>query len=284
MKLRTDVTAALVGALYLLDRLGRRSGVTRAEAEARLPGDELVANPMWQSTRATTIDAPPDDVWPWIVQMGFPSHRAGWYTPHWLDRLTFGIKQPSASEIRPELQHLEPGDRIPDSDDCSVYFTVAEVEPPRGLVLHSTRHIIKPIKTIDFSWAFILRNALGGKTRLYIRARSNYTPRSALPFVELVIGVGDFVNAGAMLRGMKRLVEGAEHSAERSRPPSPSSWSRRCDTTSASDTGRARGVALAAATDRVVPFGLDSIQRINCGGVVRQVVMTIFPRAWPSLR
>ena len=57
MKLRTDVTAALVGALYLLDRLGRRSGVTRAEAEARLRRDELVANPMWQSTRATTIDA-----------------------------------------------------------------------------------------------------------------------------------------------------------------------------------------------------------------------------------
>ena len=232
MKLRTDVTAALVGALYLLDRLGRRSGVTRAEAEARLPGDELVANPMWQSTRATTIDAPPDDVWPWIVQMGFPSHRAGWYTPHWLDRLTFGIKQPSASEIRPELQHLEPGDRIPDSDDCSVYFTVAEVEPPRALVLHSTRHVIKPIKTIDFSWAFILRNDLGGKTRLCIRARSNYTPRSALPFVELVIGVGDFVNAGAMLRGMKRRVERAEHSPERSRPPSPSSWSRRCERTS----------------------------------------------------
>jgi hypothetical protein len=52
--------------------------------------------------------------------MGVPSHRAGWYTPHWLDRLTFGIKQSSADEIRADLPHLERGDRVPDSDDRSV--------------------------------------------------------------------------------------------------------------------------------------------------------------------
>ena len=46
---------------------------------------------------------------------GVPSHRAGWYTPHWLDRLTFGIKQQSADRIVPELQQLEVGDHVPDS-------------------------------------------------------------------------------------------------------------------------------------------------------------------------
>lgn len=56
---------------------------------------------MWQSTRAITIAAAGEQVWPWLVQMGFPSHRAGWYTPHWLDRLTFGIKQHSADRIVP---------------------------------------------------------------------------------------------------------------------------------------------------------------------------------------
>ena len=54
--------------------------------------------------------------------MGFPSHRAGWYTPHRLDRLTFGIKHRSADQIVPELQHLDVGDRVPDSDDWSVVF------------------------------------------------------------------------------------------------------------------------------------------------------------------
>jgi hypothetical protein len=143
------------------------------------------------------------------VQMGFPSHRAGWYTPHWLDRLSFGIKQRSADRIVPELQQLAVGDRVPDSDDWSVFFTVEAVEPPHALVLHSTRHVIKPIKTIDFSWAFVIRELAPGRSRLVIRARTSYTPRRALPFVEFLIGPADFVNAGAMLRGIKQRVEHA---------------------------------------------------------------------------
>ena len=117
-------SAVAVTALFGLRRVGRRSGATAAEAAEVLPGDEIVADPMWQSTRAITIAAPPEQVWPWIVQMGFPSQRAGWYTPHWLDRLTFGIKQRSADRIVPELQQLAVGDRVPDSDDWSAFFTV----------------------------------------------------------------------------------------------------------------------------------------------------------------
>src|SRR5512133_578766 len=142
------MSVAAVSALYVLRRLGRRSGVTSGEAAEALPGDEIVPNPMWQSTRAVTIAAPPEQVWPWIVQMGFPSHRAGWYTPHWLDLLTFGITQRSADQIVPELQHLAVGDRVPDSHDWSAFFTVQAIEPPYALVLHSTRHVINPIKTI----------------------------------------------------------------------------------------------------------------------------------------
>lgn len=220
MKARADVTTALVVSTYLLHRLGRRSGATTAEVKGTLPGDELVARPMWQSTRAITIDAPPDEVWPWIVQMGFPSHRAGWYTPHWLDRLTFGIRASSADEIRRDLQHLAVGDRVPDSDDWSVYFTVASVEPPHALVLRSTRHVIKPIRTIDFSWAFVVRQAPNGVTRLFIRARCNYTPRWAMPFTELVIGPADLLNADSMLRGIKSRVERARQVVRTRKPDS----------------------------------------------------------------
>jgi hypothetical protein len=216
---RAAIAAASAGVvLYGLRRLGRRSGVTTDEAREVLPGDEIVADPMWQSTRAITIAAPPEQVWPWIVQMGFPSHRAGWYTPHWLDRLSFGIKQRSANGIVLELQQLAVDDRVPDSDDWSVFFTVEAVEPPHALVLHSTRHVIKPIKTIDFSWAFVISELRPGESRLVIRARTNYTPRRALPFVELVIGPADFLNAGAMLRGIKQRVERMDASDSKPQP------------------------------------------------------------------
>lgn len=204
----TLVCAAAAAAGSLTHRIGRRSGATDEETAAVLPGDELVSHPLWESTRAITIHAPVEAVWPWIVQMGFPAHRAGWYTPYVLDRLTFGIRERSAEQLRPELQELNVGDRVPDSADWSVYFTVAEVDAPYALVLHSTRHLIKPFRTIDFSWAFVLRECEGAKTRLFIRARARYTPSWARPFAALVLGPGDFVNASGMLRGIKRRAEG----------------------------------------------------------------------------
>ena len=147
----------MLAAGYVVHRIGRRSGATRSETRLGLPGDELVPRPMWQSTRAITVEAPPADVWPWIVQMGYPSRRGGWYTPHWLDRLMWRIDRRSTDEIVPGLQQLEVGDVIPDSEDGSVFFTVALVRPDEALVLHSTRHLLKPIRSISFSWAFVVQ-------------------------------------------------------------------------------------------------------------------------------
>jgi hypothetical protein len=92
---RVLVPAVLAAGALLVRRFGRRSGVTTDEAHAALPGDDLVPAPMWESTRAVTIAAPPAAVWPWIVQMGFPAQRAGWYTPHVLDRIQWGIEERS---------------------------------------------------------------------------------------------------------------------------------------------------------------------------------------------
>ena len=53
-------------------------GATAAEAESRLPGDELLEGADGVATRAITIEAPASAVWPWIAQMG-PSPRGGAY-------------------------------------------------------------------------------------------------------------------------------------------------------------------------------------------------------------
>jgi hypothetical protein len=205
---RFVIGLATVSAVVLaVHRLARRSGATDAEVAGPLPGDELVPEPLWTSTRAITVEAEPAEIWPWIVQMGFPAHRAGWYTPHWLDRLQWGIGERSADRILPELQDLKVGDRVPDSRDWSVFFTVSSLEPARALVLHSTRHLLKPMRTIDFSWAFVLEPAQDRTTRLLIRARARCEPREALLLLFPLLGVGDYVNASAMLRGIKERCE-----------------------------------------------------------------------------
>ena len=84
----TAAAGASVYALLMRARLGRW-GATDAEAREALPGDEIARTSEWGdrlvSTRAITIDAPPEAVWPWLVQMG--SGRAGFYTHEWVERL-----------------------------------------------------------------------------------------------------------------------------------------------------------------------------------------------------
>ena len=58
-------------------------GASRREAREPLPGDDLV-RARWQTTRGVPIAAPSQDVWPWIVQMGYG--RGGWYSYDWLER------------------------------------------------------------------------------------------------------------------------------------------------------------------------------------------------------
>ena len=73
-----------------------RWGATDAEVVRPLPGDQLMTRRGFKATRAITIAAPPEHIWPWLVQLG--SGRAGWYA---IDRID-NAWVPSAQTIRPE--------------------------------------------------------------------------------------------------------------------------------------------------------------------------------------
>jgi hypothetical protein len=73
------VLAAVAAITYALARPWILNwGATREGAARNLPGDELVPEPTTSSTLAVTADAPPEEVWPWLAQMGVD--RAGFYT------------------------------------------------------------------------------------------------------------------------------------------------------------------------------------------------------------
>jgi hypothetical protein len=100
-----DLPTFLTSPLYR--RWHRHWGATRDEITATLPGDALLSHPQFRSTRAITIDAPPDVVWPWLVQVG--CLRGGFYSNDLLDNLGHA----SAATVRADLQHLEVGQWIP---------------------------------------------------------------------------------------------------------------------------------------------------------------------------
>lgn len=204
--------AAALAGFAELQWLGRTAGATKAERAQRLPGDDLVDHPMMVTNHAVTIDAPPELVWPWLVQMGW--HRGAWYTARWVDRLLFPANDPSADHIIPELQNLKVGDWVPDgAPETECGFFVRELEPDRQLVLHSTEHLPPDFKRrfrawIDWSWAFVLQPLDGDRTRFIFRTRVRMGPWWLAASYWAAIIPADFVMARQMLSGVKTRAEG----------------------------------------------------------------------------
>jgi hypothetical protein len=192
--------------------LGRTYGSTAAERAATLPGDDIVPNPQVATDHAITVDAPPEAVWPWLVQMGW--HRGGWYTARWVDRLLFPANLASEDRIVPDLQDLSIGDFVPDgAPETGCGFIVELLEPDRVLVLHSTSHLPDQWRadhraSLDWSWAFVLRPIDGGRrTRFSFRSRWRTAPWWLTMGGWLGVVPADFVMSRQMLLGVKGRVE-----------------------------------------------------------------------------
>ena len=200
--------AVWVSAVAAGQWLGRTAGSTQAERRQVLPGDELVHHPTVVTNHAVTIPAPPDRVWPWLVQMGW--HRGGWYTARWVDRLLFPANWPSATELVPELQRpLTVGDRIPDGPPDTAWFVVEHVDPPHLLVLHSTTHLPAAWRarlgvSIDWAWTFTLADAHNGGTRLLLRVRGRTRPWWLTATYVAALVPADYIMARSMLAGISR--------------------------------------------------------------------------------
>jgi hypothetical protein len=189
-------------------------GSTRFEQSKALAGDDVIPAPRIQTTHAVTLDAHPGDVWQWLVQMGY--HRAGWYTPEWVDQL-WSVQNPSSEAVVADLQTLRVGDRIPDGPPGTAFFDVVELDPYRVMVLHSMRHPIsgippdlsndRPGPYLDFSWSFVLEMAGVNRTRLLMRTRSNVYPVGMTRIAHILLVPIDVLMSRWMLLGVKRRAE-----------------------------------------------------------------------------
>lgn len=170
-----------------------RWGATDDEVTRRMPGDEYISD-AGQATRAISIDADPEDVWPWLVQLGYD--KAGWYSYDWIDN----DGQPSADRILPEHQHLEPGDKILMMPDMG--FVVRQVDEPRS--------IVSVLEDGSTSWSLGLYPDNGHGTRLVSRWRPHFDTTPATLFMSALADPGTFIMEQKMLRTIRDRVEEAE--------------------------------------------------------------------------
>jgi hypothetical protein len=183
--------AAAVPIAYLL--LARpwllRWGATADEVHQPLPGDELAPHPWIESTRAVTIHAPVEAVWPWLAQIG--QDRGGFYSYEALENLA-GCEMRNADYVHPEWQQRVVGDTIPLHPRAGLKLKL--FEPNRALVLEG--------------WgAFVLEPIDEQTTRLIARSRG---PRSWTTLALGVLGeIPHFVMERKMLLGIKERAEPA---------------------------------------------------------------------------
>jgi hypothetical protein len=180
-----------------------RWGATDEERGVTLDGDDLLPNPDLVATRAITVHALADQVWPWIAQLG--QGRGGFYSYDALENLV-GCDIHSADRVVPEWQDLKVGDQVHLHPE--VELGVAVVEPCRALVLRGGVPMGAVPPPYDFTWAFVVGEQPDGTTRLLVRERYTYTQRWA-PFLVEPVAVVAFVMSQRMLRGIRDRAERA---------------------------------------------------------------------------
>ena len=188
------IIALLILYFAWLRELQMTWGATAEEEGRYMAGDELLEDPELDATRAVEIEAPPEQVWPWLVQMGWK--KAGLYS---FGRLDNG-GMPSAERIVPEYQNLKVGDSILPS------LKVVEMEPNRSM-LWVFQERAGPWKNATRSWG--LYETDDGHTRLVSRLRQEYSFDSFRDtFSWILLDPMEICMTRMTLLGIKRRVEG----------------------------------------------------------------------------
>jgi hypothetical protein len=190
-------------------------GATPEEAEKSLPGDDLIPNAMYVTTRAITVQAPAEAVFPWLVQLG--QSRGGFYTYDMLENL-FRLDIHSADRIHPEWQDLQAGvDYVTLDPQQTMKMTIAVLEAPHAMVIRTGAPGETPQEPGDFfkgeiagSWAFIVEPIDQATSRLIVRWRASWRPTAAAGVAApVLLEPAHFIMERGMMLGIRKRAEAA---------------------------------------------------------------------------
>jgi len=146
-------------------------GLSAEDASIPRPGDELISEPRWSWTHAVTLEAPSEQVWPWVAQIG--ADRAGFYSYQWLENVV-GCNLHNAEAIHPHMAHTT-GDQLVLHPKLPPLDVVA-VDPGRSLIAFAKpdqRARAEGRPWAAASWAFLVESLGSGRCRVVSRFRSD---------------------------------------------------------------------------------------------------------------
>jgi hypothetical protein len=184
-------------------------GATDEELHRVLPGDEIIPGTSAQLTRAITIDAPIERVWPWLAQLG--QDRGGFYSFDLLENAV-GCEMPTTDVLRPDRQRWAVGDKLwmypPRKAGGSGFATLRTFVPGRAMGFGTHMPGVSIDQPEDGSWSFVLEPLGSTMTRLLVRGRGGPRPTLlGITFYQSVFEPVHFVMEKRMLIGIKQLAE-----------------------------------------------------------------------------
>ncbi len=183
-------------------------GATAQEISAALPGDELVPNPVSQTTQAVTIRATPEKIYPWLLQLGVD--RGGMYSYDWLENL-MGLNVRTIDYLDPKYQDAQPGDFwgfTPKESGDGPGVWVVKLDPNRAVIGCFGMRSVSPSPCTG-TWQLVLQAQSDSTTRLLLRARTD----AASPMTGIMGAIFDpitFMMQRGMLLGFRDRIEAAK--------------------------------------------------------------------------
>ena len=176
-------------------------GATDEDVNCTMMADELLEEPELNATRAIEINARPEEVWPWIVQIGYK--RGGFYG---FDNFDNG-GHPSSDSILPQWQDLQVGDSIPGGEYKGRTFYILEVtemDPGREMAWV----FLKGTPWGNATWSWKVYSIDNQKSRLVSRLRQKYSLDSFREVVQWsMMDALEIVMMRTTLRGIKMRAE-----------------------------------------------------------------------------
>jgi hypothetical protein len=189
-----------------------RWGTTPPEVHATLPGDDLFPVYTGQATHAITIHASPQQVWPWLMQIG--QDRSGFYSYTIFENM-FGADMPKVEHLVPDWKPRAVGETVwfatPKRFGGQGKMIPAIVEPNRAFAMVSPndwQRLQAGGRAQEGMWTFTLEPLGDGQTRLIARVRGGTPPTLTSRLVgRLFWEPAHFVMEQKMLRTIRDLSE-----------------------------------------------------------------------------
>ena len=195
----TQVTVILTAYFIWARPFQLNWGATAFEINRSMPGDERRGKSTFLATRAITINDTPENIWPWLIQMGYG--RAGFYGYDILENLGSERGIYSADRILPEFQDFTIGDDVPISRVAHLSFYA--IEPNEYLVWSEEKGEFPGA----FTWAIYPIDK--DNTRLVSRIGWNYHwSEPSLLALDIFTEFSDHIAVREILQGVKGRVEG----------------------------------------------------------------------------